>query len=282
VTRGRQPLKAREKAFTLAEKRGLVQRFQHRRGNTSDFTIMSPGLISFVTVKRLDRLTVTPEDILHDFAVAIDLLRFIASGPGISRELWLRTPHGAWRFFRILENGIIELDPEGRVLVNISPAVLPAAVAGAGKKAVKVPGAKKKSGKSGKGEVGKNPEPMKNPEAYLTTAKESETKKDPQSSVITEKYAKPAENTEPMKNTEPEKDPGPAADSVPDSIQPKMPEQKKDLAHMIIPEKSVVPLQDPGPAADPAQLSEPEKVPEVIQKFLKRRKKGLEKDPELE
>jgi len=235
---------------------------------------MNPGLVSFVTVKRLDRLTVTPEDILHDFAGVIALLRFIASSPDISRELWLRTPHGAWRFFRILDNGILELDRDGRALAPAGkgPAVVPAVGAGAVKKVKEVvPDAKEKYGKNGRGPAGKNrlPDsvPAKDTDGVLTAARELETKKDPKSFVITEK------------NAEPVKDPGPAKDFVPASLEPKNPEPENDLKHTSLPEKSVALSQDLGPAADPAQPPEPEKVPEVIQKFLKRRKKGLEKDP---
>jgi hypothetical protein len=286
VTRGRPPLKAQEKAFSIAEKRGLVQRYQHRRGNTCNFSIMSPGLVSFVTVQRLERLTALPEDILYDFAVAIGLLRFIASSPDISRELWLRTPHGAWRFFRILDNGIIELDRDGRVLAPAvkGPAAKPAA--SAAKKAEAAQGTGKIAGKSGQGVAGKNPVPdsvpAKDPDANLTTAKESETKRDLKSSVIPEKYAKREKDPEQIKNAEPVKDPGPEKDSVPDPSPPKMPEPEKDLTSFLIPEKLVVLLPDPWSAADPVQPLEPEKVPEIIKKFLKRRNKCLEKDPETE
>jgi len=125
--------------------------------------------------------------------------------------------------------------------------------------------------------------PAKDPNGEVTEVKESETKNDPKSSVITEKNAKPAKNPGQMKNAEPVKDPGPVKDSGPDSLKPKNTEpEKKELPHTIIPEKSVVPDQDSGPVIDPVQPPEPEKVPEIIQKFLKRRKNGLEKDPEPE
>jgi hypothetical protein len=118
MSRGPRPLKAKEAALPVAERRGLVQRYQHRRGNICDFSIMSPGLVRFVCTVRLILLSSKPEDILHDYAKVIGQLRFIASSPAISRELWLHTPHGAWRFFRILDDSNIELDCHGIPLAN--------------------------------------------------------------------------------------------------------------------------------------------------------------------
>lgn len=98
MSRGPEPVRAKEEALPIAGKRGLVQRYRHAAGTICDFTIMSPGLVSFVWAMRMLRLSCSPLDILHEFGRAIDQLRFIASSPAISRELWLRTPRGAWRF----------------------------------------------------------------------------------------------------------------------------------------------------------------------------------------
>jgi hypothetical protein len=249
-------------------------RYQHRRGNICDMAIMIAGFIVFVTVKRLNRLTCLPEDIAHDFSGAISLLRFIVSAPGISRELWLRTPHGAWRFFRILDDRIIELDQDGRLIENngAGSATLPAPGERAGKNAgvvvVEPPG--KKSGKSGRSVAGPCPEPDSLP------AKDPVTGKKPDAAIRTEKYAKTVTVPELKKNADPVKDPG---NSVPDSLSQKNPEPEKDLVPLTIPEKFVVPAQDPGPAEDPDEPSEPEEIPAIIKKFLKRRSKGLDKDP---
>jgi hypothetical protein len=222
-------------------------------------------------VKRLDRLTVTPEDILHDFAAEITLLRFIVSTPGVSRELWLRTPHGAWRFFRVLDDGIIELDRDGKVLEN-SGKVIALPVSGVVKKAEPVPGVKKKPGRKPRGEAGKS--------SVLPEHLDTDIKPAKKPAVIIEKYAKTAKNPEPVKNSEPAKDSSPEINLVPDSPSQKNPEPEKDLTHTIIPEKFVVLAQDPGPATDPPESPEPEKIPEVIKKYLKWRMKELDKDLE--
>jgi hypothetical protein len=145
VSRGPRSLRAQDESLPIAEKRGLVMRYQHRSGNVCDFSIMSPGLVSFVCAMRLIMISSTPEDILHDYAKVIGQLRFIASSPAISRELWLRTPRGAWRFFRILDSTNIELDRDGMPLSNTGPVKNSSAAAGAGP--VKKPGANGQNGK---------------------------------------------------------------------------------------------------------------------------------------
>jgi len=271
MSRGRRPLEAQEKAFSLAAKRGLVQRYQHRRGNTCDFTIMSPGLVTFATVKRLDRLTVTPEDILYDFTAEIALLRFIVSSPGISRELWLRTPHGAWRFFRVLENGIIELDHDGKILENGKGLAKSPAATMPVKKPDTVQVVRKKRGRKRKdGAVTSSLQPEQ-PDAEVVPAKDQEA------SVVGGNYAQSVKNPEPAKSSAPAKDPGPEINPAPDLISQKNSGPGKNMAGSVMPEKFDLPVQDRGPAPDRAQQPEPEKIPPVIEKFLRRRKKGLKK-----
>ncbi len=133
MSRGPIPQMAKDEALPIAERRGLVMHYHRRRGNICDFSVMSSGLVSFVCAMRLILLRSTAEDILHDFSAAIGRLRFIASSPAISRELWLRTPRGAWRFFRVLDESILELGPDGLPLANgTGPVNDPASGANAG------------------------------------------------------------------------------------------------------------------------------------------------------
>jgi hypothetical protein len=240
MTRGPQPLKAQDESMPIAEKRGLVMRYQHRRGNVCDFSIMSPGLVSFICAMRLIRLSSTPEDILHDFSSMIGQLRFIASSPAISRELWLRTPRGAWRFFRICDDSILELGQDGMPLVNgTGPAALPAICTGL----------------------------IKKPEPSWPNGKKTVTASQPSAG----------------KNSAPDiptKNPGQTENSAPDLNLAQEPEPEKDLKPAAIPEKISEPVKDPGPAQDLISEPELEKIPEPIKKFLRRREKGLENDPE--
>jgi hypothetical protein len=261
MTRGPQPLKAQDESLPIAEKRGLVMRYQHRRGNICDFSVMSPGLVSFVCVMRLIRLSSTPEDILHDFSSVIGELRFIASSPAISRELWLRTPRGAWRFFRVLDDSLLELGRDGMPLSNSGPVKDASPANGAGP--VKKPGLAlhtgKKTAKGKPSAAGKDPEPVKNPEQNSMPVKVPGPEKDLKSIATPEKF--PEKVHDPAPEPVPEKDPSPV-------------DGQKSL---LVPKKSMEPGKGTGPEEGTARAPDTEKIPEHIRKFLKRRNTALEK-----
>jgi len=126
MTRGRQPLMAQQDANPIAEKRGIVMHYQHEPGNLCDFSIMSPDRVAFVRVKRVRRLCCTIEELVWNFAPEIAAIRIIASSPVIFRELWICSPKGAWRFFRICDASILELGRDG---LQLAAGPAPAAVA---------------------------------------------------------------------------------------------------------------------------------------------------------
>jgi hypothetical protein len=122
---------AREESLLIAARRGIVHNHMHRRGNVCDLSIVSPGLVAFICAMRLVKLSSTVEEIIHDFAAAISRLRLIVSSFVVSRELWLRTPRGKWRFFRLLDAGILELDGNGNpIAAGPGPSAAAAPVAG--------------------------------------------------------------------------------------------------------------------------------------------------------
>ncbi|MFA5348658.1 MAG: hypothetical protein WC294_11015, partial [Methanoregula sp.] len=62
MTRGRIPVRARTEADPIAEKRGVVQHYQHEPGRICDFTIMGPGMVTHVRIKCVRRLCCTVEE----------------------------------------------------------------------------------------------------------------------------------------------------------------------------------------------------------------------------
>jgi len=123
MTRGRPPLQAQEDANPIAEKRGLVRHYQHEKGAVCDFTIMNPERVDFVQVRRVRRLCCSIEELVRVFSADIAALRFIVSSPAISRELWICSPKGVWRFFRICDQSILELGRDGMPLAPAVPAL---------------------------------------------------------------------------------------------------------------------------------------------------------------
>ena len=124
MTRGRIPVRALGFVEPIAEKRGLVQHYVREPGAICNFEILSPGIVTKVALRCVRRLGCSIREIERDLGAEIAEIRIIASSREISRELWLCSPRYAYRFFRVLDNGLIELGRDG------SP--LPVTIAGAG------------------------------------------------------------------------------------------------------------------------------------------------------
>ncbi len=121
MSRGRPPAKALALATGIAERRGGVQRFLHAPGLITNFVIYLAGLVAHVRVMRVRHLRCTLAWLEREVADALAGLRMIASSPAISRELWICSPKGLFRFFRVCDDGLVELDRDGnQVPVQVS------------------------------------------------------------------------------------------------------------------------------------------------------------------
>jgi hypothetical protein len=69
-------------------------------------------------VKHIRRLRCTTVEFSRKFPDTIAALRLIAISPVISRELWIRSPKGVWRFFRINDESFTELGNDGAPLTD--------------------------------------------------------------------------------------------------------------------------------------------------------------------
>jgi hypothetical protein len=131
MPRGRKPLIALGEAKHIAKKRGEVRHFRHEPDMICNFVIYIAGLVAHVRVRRIERIRVTPEWLEREAAADLAALRFIASSPEISRELWIYTPHGTFRFFRVLADSVAELDRTGQLMPDQPPVPARAMPAGA-------------------------------------------------------------------------------------------------------------------------------------------------------
>lgn len=118
MTRGRKPLMALREAVLIAKKRGETRQFMLEPGTICNFVIYCPGFVAHVRIKRVTRVHCSHAWIEREAADALAALRAIASGSGISRELWVFLPRGAFRFFRVEDTGLIELDRTGAVMLE--------------------------------------------------------------------------------------------------------------------------------------------------------------------
>ena len=138
IVRGRRPLIALGEAKHIAEKRGEVRYFRHEPDMICTFVIYMIGLVAHVRIKRVERIRITPDWLERAAAEDLAALRFIVSSPEISRELWIYTPKGTFRFFRVLENSLVELDRSGTPLPGQPPVpvrTMPAATTARAEKA---------------------------------------------------------------------------------------------------------------------------------------------------
>jgi len=138
MTRGRKPLMALREAVLIAKKRGETRQFMHEPGTICNFVIYCLGFVAHVRIKRVTRVHCSHAWIEGEAADALVALRAVASGSGISRELWVFLPRGAFRFFRVEDTGLVELDHDGSVMPEKpgpairTPLVTPAQPAGTG------------------------------------------------------------------------------------------------------------------------------------------------------
>jgi hypothetical protein len=132
MTRGRKPLIALREAGQIARKRGDTRHFMHEPGMICNFVIYCMGFVAHVRIKRVTRLRCTHAVIEREAAEALSMLRAIASGPGISRELWVYLPRGSFRFFRVTDTGLVELERDGTVMPEKTRPVIQAPPALAG------------------------------------------------------------------------------------------------------------------------------------------------------
>lgn len=121
IARGRRPLIALGEAESIAEKRGEVRHFRNEPDMICSFVIYMIGLVAHVRIKRVERIRITPDWLERAAADDIAALRFIVSSPEISRELWIYTPKGTFRFFRVLAGSLVELDRYGQPMPDQPP-----------------------------------------------------------------------------------------------------------------------------------------------------------------
>lgn len=121
MTRGRPPLKALDDALPIATARGRLMQFVDEPVFDCDYMILGADRLCCVRVKRTRHLWCTPEGMEAQCSDAVTKFRNIPSPAFLSREIWFWSPYGVFRFFRIDDAGLVELDCDGNVLVHPAP-----------------------------------------------------------------------------------------------------------------------------------------------------------------
>jgi hypothetical protein len=119
------PRRAVTDAISLARLRGKIQTTVRDREILYHFTIIAAGLVAFVRVRFASRIFASPAELAAEFREDISRLRAIVQATVISRELWLRSRHGTFRFFRVIADGLVEIGRDGQVLARESCGAAP-------------------------------------------------------------------------------------------------------------------------------------------------------------
>jgi len=116
MTRGRPPQKALDEALSIAQARGDLLLFRDDPAFDCDYMFLATERLCIVRVKRTRHLWCTPGQMEVQCCEAIQQFRHLPAPAFVSREIWFWSPYSVFRFFRIEDAGLVELDRDGKVL----------------------------------------------------------------------------------------------------------------------------------------------------------------------
>ena len=121
MTRGPESRTGFAAALPVARRRGHVDLFRHGQGSRAEFLIAGSVMLAIVRLRRATCLHGTVADIASIFRKVIDDFRSYPAGGPVFRELWLYSRYGVLRFFRVEDDGIVEIAADGTVLLPVNP-----------------------------------------------------------------------------------------------------------------------------------------------------------------
>ena len=124
MSRGPPSHRALADAIPIARQRGTIQTAGRGPEKLYDFTIVSVLPVAFVRVTYCARIHAPVAELAMEFQDILIRLRSITRHEAISRELWLRSRHGTWRYFRLIADYLIELSKDGQPLTEKNAPIL--------------------------------------------------------------------------------------------------------------------------------------------------------------
>lgn len=113
MTRGPVSEQALEWALAIAERRGNVYFFERGRESPCDFQVINDHEDVLVRVKRTRSLHRPVAMLGAEYREQVRKLRAVPGNPAVTRELWVCSRAGRWRFFRVCGNGLAEYGADG-------------------------------------------------------------------------------------------------------------------------------------------------------------------------
>lgn len=124
MKRGRPATRGIDDAVSIAQRRGCVTRVMYTPDSVCDFFIRTVALMIFVRVVRSEKIIAPVHEIAHEYREIIAELRLFPQSLQIQAELWIYSRHGTYRFFRLTDTGLEEIQQNGET----APATVPATV----------------------------------------------------------------------------------------------------------------------------------------------------------
>lgn len=118
MSRGPPSWRALAEAIPIAQRRGTFQMAGRGPEKLYDFTIVSTLPVAFVRVTSCTCIHVPVAELAIEFRDKILRLRMVMNHDAISRELWVRSRHGTWRFFRLSGECLVELERNGQPITG--------------------------------------------------------------------------------------------------------------------------------------------------------------------
>jgi hypothetical protein len=78
-----------------------------------DLVIRTAAYVAFIKTRRTEKITATIQEIEYAYHDLIAELRLFPVSAQILLELWIYSKHGTYRFFRVGETGLAEVDRNG-------------------------------------------------------------------------------------------------------------------------------------------------------------------------
>lgn len=116
MTKGPLPVVGLDAAYPFARARGEVMQFRRSPGNSADLIISGNNCLALVRIRNAPYLHATLAEIEKNFCDAIARLRRNPGGGPVSRELWLYSRYRVFRFFRVEDASLVELNADGKIL----------------------------------------------------------------------------------------------------------------------------------------------------------------------
>jgi hypothetical protein len=121
MKRGRPATTGINDAVAIAQKRGCVMQIVYASDSVCDFLIRTVAFVIFVRVVRSEKIVAPVQDIAYEYRGIIAELRLFPPSLQIQTELWIYSRHGTYRFFRLTDAGLEEIQQDGET----APAAIP-------------------------------------------------------------------------------------------------------------------------------------------------------------